>query len=93
MSTPAQTETTSDTAEFEHFGRTWHAPLKRHMSHLVAFPEAFAYYGNLDVAMCRAYLPADEFKALLEIDPDDDALDGFTDALAAAMGLKDSGNS
>lgn len=91
--TPAEAEATRETVAFEHFGRTWHAPAKQRFSHVVAFREAFNYYGNLDVAMCHAYLSDDEFKALLDIDPETSELDGFTDALAAAMGLKDAGNS
>lgn len=93
MSTPLENEVTRETVTFEHFGRTWTVPAKQRFSHIVAFREGFNYYGNLDVAMCHAYLPADEFKALLDIDPEASELDGFTDAMSEAMGLKDSGNS
>ena len=93
MSTPLENETTRETATFEHFDRTWSVPAKLRLSHVVAFREGFNYYGNLDVAMCHAYLPSDEFKALLEIDPEADDLDAFTDKIAEAMGLKNAGNS
>lgn len=90
--TPAEAEATRETVEFEHFGRTWHAPAKQRLSHMLAFGQARQYYLNIDLAMCHAYLSTDELTALLEIDPDTDALDAFTDDMAKAMGLQSAGN-
>jgi hypothetical protein len=92
MSTPAVNEVTRETVTFEHFERTWHVPAKQHFSHVVRYREGYNLYGNLDVAMCHAYLPPEEFVALMETDPELDDLDAFTDAMAEAMGLKSAGN-
>jgi hypothetical protein len=85
--TPAQAEATgAESVEFDHFGRTWHAPAKVRLSHQRKLRRDPSNVGLVD-----AFLPADEVEALDEIDPTDDELDAFTDALLEAMGLK--GNS
>ena len=85
--TPAQAEATGETiVEFEHFGRTWHAPAKVRLSHQRSLRRDPSNVGLVDT-----FLPADEIEALDEIDPTDAELDKFTDDLLAAMGL--SGNS
>ena len=85
--TPAQAEATgAETVEFEHFGKTWHAPAKIRLSHQRSLRRDPSNVGIVDT-----FLPADEIAALDEIDPTDDELDKFTDDLLAAMGMK--GNS
>lgn len=86
--TPAQVEATDDaeTVEFEHFGRTWHAPAKVRLSHQRKLRRDPSNVGLVDT-----FLPADEIEALDEIDPTEADLDKFTDALVEALGLK--GNS
>lgn len=85
--TPAEAEATGDeTVEFEHFGRTWHAPATTRLSHFRKLRRDPSNVGLVDT-----YLPPGEVKALDEIDPTAEELDKFTDALLAAMGMK--GNS
>ena len=85
--TPAQAEATgAETVEFEHFGKTWHAPAKVRLSHQRALRRDPSNVGLVDT-----FLPADEIAALDEINPTDSELDAFTDDLLAAMGMK--GNS
>ena len=92
---PLEAEATGKaTVEFDHFGRTWTIPAKRHLSHIKAMRDAMKEgVGSVDLMIAETMLDADQFAALLEVDPDEDALDEFTDAIAEAMGLKDSGNS
>jgi hypothetical protein len=90
--TPAKNEATRETAEFEHFGKKWTVPAKQRLSHMEAFRQVLAQSANPDLAMVHAYLPADQVRALLDVDPDADELDEFTTAMAKALGYKDSGN-
>jgi hypothetical protein len=92
MSDAVKNETTGETNAFEHFGKTWHAPSALRLSHRESFADEFARTGNGNVAMCRAYLTADEMSALREIDPTDPELDAFTDAMAKALGFENAGN-
>lgn len=88
-----ETETTSDTVTFDHFGRTWTLPTKRHLSHIKRMrDEVRTGYGSIDLLIAETFLSAEQFDALLEIDPDEDELDKFTDLIADALGLKNSGN-
>lgn len=89
-----ENETTRDTVEFDHFGRTWTVPAKRHLSHVKKMrDEMRSGIGDLDLMIAETFLSPEQFDALLDIDPDEDALDAFTSALSKAMGLGDSGNS
>ena len=92
MSTPAEAEATHETTTFDHFGRSWTVPAKQRLSHMVAFRNELARSGNLDLAMCGAYLTNEQFADLLEIDPTADDLDAFTDDMAKALGFKTAGN-
>lgn len=83
-----ENETTKDEATFEHFGRTWRVPSKVRFTHrekLNANPT--------DVGIVYTFLDGEQIQALREIDPTDDELDKFTDAIAAATGLVSAGNS
>ena len=83
-----ENETTRETTTFEHFGRTWTVPSQVRFSHrekLQANPTL--------VGICHAFLDADQLEALRTIDPTDDELDKFTDAIADATGVRSAGNS
>ena len=84
----ASDEATRDTTEFEHFGRTWTVPSKARFTHMESLQR-----NPSDVGIVHTFLDADQVKALRDIDPDADELDAFTDAIVAALGLKNSGNS
>ena len=86
--TPAEAEATADTIEFEHFDRKWSVPSKSRLSHLRHLRRDPSNVGLVD-----AYLSPADIEALDEIDPDEDELDKFTDAMMAAMGYKNAGNS
>lgn len=93
MSDAVKNETTDTPNTFEHFGKTWHVPSALRLSHRENFAAEYARTGNGDVAMCRAYLPADEMTELRKINPSDPELDAFTDAMAKALGFDSAGNS
>lgn len=90
-----ENETLHETTTFEHFGRSWTIPVKRHLSHVVRMrDEMRAGVGTMDLLIAETFLPAEEFRALVEdIDPDDEAFDAFTTHIAEVMGLGNSGNS
>lgn len=99
-----ETEATSNVVEFNHFGRKWSVPTKRHLSHLKFMRDyARVSVGGLDMMIAEAFLSPfvsaqnqqepDQFDALLEIDPDEPDLSAFTDELTKAMGFGSSGNS
>lgn len=83
--TPAEAEATSDTVTFSHFDRDWSVPSKVRLSHMRALRRDPSNVGIVDT-----FLEADDVAALDEIDPTDDELDKFTDALLAAQGLGNS---
>jgi hypothetical protein len=89
-----ETETTSDTTTINHFDHEWTLPAKRHLSHIRAMKaelrEGFALGADF---LAELFLGADQFAALLEIDPDEDAMTEFGTKVAAALGMGDSGNS
>lgn len=89
-----EAETQHETATFEHFGREWSVPTKRHLSHIVRMRNALRTgFEDQNVLVAETMLGPDQFAALLGIDPDESALNGFVDAMASAMGLGNSGNS
>lgn len=89
-----ETETLHDTTSFDHFGRSWTVPTKRHLSHIRKMrDELRSGIGDLDLMIVETFLSAEDFDALCKIDPDEDALGEFRDAMSTAMGLGDSGNS
>lgn len=101
------TEITSDFTTFEHFGRTWTIPTKRHASHIRRMRDMLRLSsmidGGVNLTIAEIFLSPeisphnqqdpDQFEALLTLDPDDDGLDKFATALGEAMGLGDKGNS
>lgn len=89
-----ENETLHETTTFEHFGRSWTVPTRRHLSHIKRMrDELKSGVGSVDLMLAETFLSADEFNALLEIDPDEVQLDEFTDQIAKALGTGGSGNS
>lgn len=91
--TPLKNETTRETVEFKHFGKTWTVPAKQRLSHMEKFRVVLAQCQNPDLAMVHAYLPPEQATDLIfEVDPDSDELDEFTTAMAKALGYDNAGN-
>lgn len=91
---PLEAETSHETTTFDHFDLTWTVPTKRHLSHIKRMTDEIRtgiYDYNTLVA--ETMLSADDFAALMEIDPDEVQLDAFIADLVKAMGLGSSGNS
>lgn len=88
------TETKSETATFEKFGRTWSVPTKRHHSHIRRTKAILRTEGTLDADdVAEIYLSPEQYVDLLALNVDTDALTEFADEIAKAMGLGGSGNS
>lgn len=91
---PLKNETTSDTVSFEFFDRTWSVPTKRHLSHIVKMRDDMrSGVGSVDLMIAETFLSPEQFLDLLDVDPDEEALDAFTTRIADVMGLGNSGNS
>ncbi len=89
-----ENEVTADTTTFEFFDREWTVPTKRHLSHIKKMrDEMKSGVGTIDLLIAETFLSPEQFDALLEIDPDEDALDEFTTKISEGLGLGDSGNS
>jgi hypothetical protein len=89
-----ENETTSDTTTFEHFGREWTVPTKRHLSHIKRMrDEMRSGVGTWDLMVAETFLTEGDFDALLEVDPDEDALSEFVAKIGDALGVGGSGNS
>lgn len=89
-----ETETNHDTTTFRHFDREWTVPVRRHLSHLVQLRNGLSIFGaNYNVVIAETFLGPQQFAELLELDPDEEALDGFTDVIARTLGLEVAGNS
>lgn len=91
---PLETETLNDTTTFKHFDREWTVPTKRHLSHLRRMrDEMRAGITDVNLMIAETFLSPAEFDALLEVDPDEDQLDEFTEQISKSLGLGNSGNS
>jgi hypothetical protein len=91
---PLEAETRHETTTFEHFGRDWSVPTKRHLSHVKRMrDEMRSGYSDVNLMVSEVMLGDEQFGDLLDIDPDEDALNEFVEALSKAMGLGSSGNS
>jgi hypothetical protein len=91
--TPVENEVTAETVEFEHFGHTWTVPAKQRLSHMRKLREHYRRDANLDIALVDTFLTPEQVDVLNDIDPDEDQLDQFGDAIANAIGFKNAGNS
>lgn len=88
------TQTNGDTATFEHFGREWTVPTKRHLSHIRAIKaEIRSGLAPGNDFLAELFLDSEQFAALLEIDPDEDEMTEFGEQVAKAMGVGEKGNS
>lgn len=92
--TPLEAETRFETTAFDHFGRSWTVPTKRHLSHIKAMTDALRT-GVVDynVLTAEVMLGPAQFLDLLAVDPDEEQLNAFVSQIAKAMGLGNSGNS
>jgi len=89
-----ETETTQETTTFDHFGRAWTVPVKKHHRHLRALKQIVRAEGSLDADdIAEVYLSPEEYAALVELDVDADALTDFANAMGKAIGAGDAGNS
>lgn len=89
-----ENETLHETTTIKDFDREWTVPTKRHLSHLVKMRDAVKLgVGGLDLMIAETFLDAAQFADLLELDPDEDQLDKFTQLISDALGLGSTGNS
>ena len=87
-------ETTADTTTFEHFGREWTIPTKRHLSHLTRMrDEGRRGWASPDLILAETFLGEKQFADLVKIDPDDEALSEFAEEIGSRLGFGGSGNS
>lgn len=85
--TPLEAEATGeDVATFDFFDRTWHVPTRRRLSHVKKMrDELQSGFGEWNLLIAETFLPADEFAALVEIDPTVDELKDFAEKISAAL--------
>jgi hypothetical protein len=89
-----EAEVSGDTATFNHFGRDWTVPTRRHHRHIRETKRIIRAEGFVDADdVARIYLPDDQYEALVELDLSSDDLDAFATKIAEALGVGDSGNS
>lgn len=89
-----EAEVSGDTATFQHFGRDWTVPTKRHHRHIIETKRLIREEGSVDADdVARIYLPADEYDALVDLNVSSEDLDAFATKIAEALGVGDSGNS
>lgn len=89
-----ETETTQVATTFEHFGREWTVPTRRHLSHIKKMrDELRAGVMDYNLLVAETFLSADDFDALLKVDPDEKSFDEFVGLVAKKLGLGDKGNS
>ncbi len=83
-----------ESVTFSCLGRDWSVPVKQRLSHKLALEAGLNRpYIDTDLMICRTFLSAEEFAALVALDPDEDGLDEMATAVGKAMGLGGSGNS
>lgn len=93
-STGLEAETQHETTTFEHFGRQWTVPTRRHLSHIKRMrDEVRTGVGDYNLLMAETFLSEEQFLELCDVDPDEDALNEFVQQIAGALGLVKSGNS
>lgn len=91
---PLESEATSDINTFEHFGREWSVPNKRHHRHIRQHKEIARREGTVDADdLAAIYLDADQYAALCELDPTEADLYEFAGKIATALGMGSQGNS
>ena len=89
-----ENETLHDTTTFEFFDREWTIPAKRHLSHIRKMrDELRAGVMDYNLLVAETFLSADQFDALLDIDPDEEAFNSYVEEMGKALGLGSKGNS
>lgn len=89
-----ENETTGDDIKFEHFGRTWSVPARRHLSHLRRLrDEGRRGWASPDLILIETFLNEGQIDDLLDIDPDEVELAKFGEQIAKALGFGSAGNS
>lgn len=89
-------EATDTPTTIEHFGRTWTLPASLRARDYQRFNRVVAGQAlrHFDLALAEAFLPPQEFAALIDdVNPDDQGLDEFGTKIAQALGFQGSGNS
>lgn len=91
---PLDAEVSGDVSTFEHFGREWSVPTKRHQSHIRKHKDIARREGQVDADDIAAiYLTPEQYDDLCALDPTEADLYEFAAKVAAALGLGGSGNS
>ena len=89
-----ENEVTADTTAFDMFDREWTVPTTRHLSHIRKMRDGLREtFGSVDLLIAETFLSAEQFDALVDIDPTEAQLDEFTTKISECLGLKSSGNS
>jgi hypothetical protein len=92
--TDLETETDGDTTTFEHFGRGWTIPVRRHHSHVKQVKDILRSEGYLDADdIASIYLAPEQYDELVALDVTEFQLGEFATALSQALGLGSPGNS
>lgn len=87
-------EVSADVNTFEHFGREWSVPNKRHHSHIRRHKEIARREGMVDADdIASIYLSADQYDDLCGLDPTESDLYEFAAKVAQALGMGSQGNS
>ena len=91
---PLETETNADTTTFDHFGRSWTVPTRRHHQHIRETKRIVREEGVVDADdIARIYLTDEQYDALLELNVGEEELTGFATKIAECLGMGGSGNS
>lgn len=86
-------QTTSETTTFEHFGREWTIPAKRHLSHLRQLrDEGRKGWASPDLILIETFLDEAQLDDLLDLDPDEEQMSEFGNEIAKRLGFGTSGN-
>lgn len=85
---------TQSTQKIEALGRSWNIPAKVHLKSQRRLDEIIRtqIVRSWDIAFAEAFLPADQWEQLLELDPDEDGMHELGEAIAKALGFKTAGN-
>lgn len=89
-----ENEVTGDSTTFDHFGRSWTVPTRRHLRHLrrlqAGMNSNLASYAGL---VAEVFLSEEDYDALCVLDPTEDDLKEFSNKIADSLGIRTLGNS
>ena len=88
-------EATDTPNTVEHFGRKWELPSSLRLQDYERLNAVVAAQPvrHWDIALAKAFLSAEDYAALGEINPTNDELDEFGTKIGKALGFGGSGNS